>query len=59
MRNMGLNGRMCLDSEVGKKVQNKPVSLYPCHGQGGNQVRLQQSASDSQSCPPRHCPFNY
>lgn len=29
---------MCLDSPVGRSYNNKPVSVYPCHGQGGNQV---------------------
>ncbi|VDM48896.1 unnamed protein product [Toxocara canis] len=28
----------CLDSQVGEDVR-KPVTPYPCHGQGGNQVR--------------------
>lgn len=38
IRNQGLGGRMCLDSPVGRNVEKKTVSLYPCHGQGGNQV---------------------
>jgi len=37
MRNMGLGAQTCLDSPATKKQMNKPVGLYPCHGQGGNQ----------------------
>jgi polypeptide N-acetylgalactosaminyltransferase len=37
IRNMGLGGNICLDSPATKKQTNKPVGLYPCHGQGGNQ----------------------
>lgn len=29
---------MCADSPVGDEHHNKPVSPYPCHEQGGNQV---------------------
>ena len=35
---MGGDGRKCLDCMVSKHDKNKPVGLYPCHGQGGNQV---------------------
>lgn len=38
MRNLGYSGRTCLDSPASKKNMKKPVGLYPCHGQGGNQV---------------------
>ncbi|CAG7834739.1 unnamed protein product [Allacma fusca] len=37
IRNLGLGGNICLDSPATKKQTNKPVGLYPCHGQGGNQ----------------------
>lgn len=30
--------KICLDSPATKKQMNKPLSLYPCHRQGGNQV---------------------
>ena len=43
VRNAGENprgGDMCLDSPVGDEHNNKPVSPYPCHDQGGNQVLL-------------------
>lgn len=38
MRNLGFEGRTCLDSPARKKDLRKAVSLYPCHNQGGNQV---------------------
>uniref|UniRef100_A0A0N5AYK8 Polypeptide N-acetylgalactosaminyltransferase n=1 Tax=Syphacia muris TaxID=451379 RepID=A0A0N5AYK8_9BILA len=42
VRNGGLvengAGAQCLDSPVGEDLQ-KPITPYPCHGQGGNQVR--------------------
>lgn len=28
----------CVDAAVGEDADNKPVSPYPCHDQGGNQV---------------------
>ncbi|EDW10537.1 putative polypeptide N-acetylgalactosaminyltransferase 9 isoform X1 [Drosophila mojavensis] len=37
MRNLGYGGRTCLDSPSGKRYLKKPVGLYPCHRQGGNQ----------------------
>ena len=40
MRNLGYGNRSCLDAQGGKKGLRKPVSLYPCHRQGGNQVNM-------------------
>ncbi|XP_055952053.1 putative polypeptide N-acetylgalactosaminyltransferase 9 [Argiope bruennichi] len=38
VRNLGGDGRkMCLDSPARKNNLHKPIGLYPCHGQGGNQ----------------------
>ncbi|TDG49311.1 hypothetical protein AWZ03_004179 [Drosophila navojoa] len=37
IRNLGYGGRTCLDSPSGKRYLKKPVGLYPCHRQGGNQ----------------------
>ncbi|VDN04692.1 unnamed protein product [Thelazia callipaeda] len=34
----GFIAHHCLDSEVGEDVQ-KPVSAFPCHSSGGNQIR--------------------
>lgn len=28
----------CLDCAVSRREKKKPVSLYPCHSQGGNQA---------------------
>uniref|UniRef100_A0AC34RJB3 Polypeptide N-acetylgalactosaminyltransferase n=1 Tax=Panagrolaimus sp. JU765 TaxID=591449 RepID=A0AC34RJB3_9BILA len=40
VRNGGnLKPTRCLDCAVGRREKNKPVSLYPCHNQGGNQIR--------------------
>ena len=30
--------KTCLDSPTRKSDHHKPVGLYPCHRQGGNQV---------------------
>lgn len=38
MRNLAYGNRTCLDAQGGKKGLKKPVSLYGCHRQGGNQV---------------------
>lgn len=35
---MGYGNRTCLDAPGGKRNLKKPAGLYPCHGQGGNQV---------------------
>jgi polypeptide N-acetylgalactosaminyltransferase len=43
VRNLGIesaSGQMCLDSAAHKQDLHKPVTLYPCHGQGGNQYWL-------------------
>ncbi|CAI4231396.1 unnamed protein product [Auanema sp. JU1783] len=39
VRNQGAVGSnyRCLDCMVNRHEKNKPVGLYPCHGQGGNQ----------------------
>ncbi|XP_035891897.1 putative polypeptide N-acetylgalactosaminyltransferase 9 isoform X2 [Anopheles stephensi] len=37
VRNMGYGNRTCLDAPGGKRNLRKPVGLYPCHNQGGNQ----------------------
>ena len=36
IRNLGSTN--CVDSAVGDDAESKPVSPYPCHNQGGNQV---------------------
>lgn len=38
IRNIGFDGRFCLDSPARKKDLRKAVGMYPCHNQGGNQV---------------------
>lgn len=40
MRNLGFGARICLDSAARKNDMHKPVGLYPCHKQGGNQFWL-------------------
>ncbi|KFM64781.1 putative polypeptide N-acetylgalactosaminyltransferase 9, partial [Stegodyphus mimosarum] len=38
VRNLGGDGRsMCLDSPARRNNLHKPIGLYPCHKQGGNQ----------------------
>ncbi|XP_050301572.1 putative polypeptide N-acetylgalactosaminyltransferase 9 isoform X2 [Anthonomus grandis grandis] len=37
IRNLGYGNRTCLDSPAHQKDLHKPVGLYPCHRQGGNQ----------------------
>ncbi|XP_053597841.1 putative polypeptide N-acetylgalactosaminyltransferase 9 isoform X1 [Microplitis demolitor] len=37
IRNLGEGGSTCLDSPARKSDLHKPVGLYPCHRQGGNQ----------------------
>lgn len=37
---MAFDGRTCLDSPARKKDLRKAVGLYPCHNQGGNQVKI-------------------
>ncbi|ETN78278.1 polypeptide N-acetylgalactosaminyltransferase 5 family protein [Necator americanus] len=41
VRNLGSNADRCLDCAVGRHEKEKPVGLYGCHGQGGNQLRNQ------------------
>ena len=39
IRNFGGSGyKTCIDSAAKKGDMHKPVGLYPCHNQGGNQV---------------------
>lgn len=33
--------KTCIDSPAKRTELHKPVGLYPCHNQGGNQVRMQ------------------
>uniref|UniRef100_A0A336MDC4 CSON014959 protein n=1 Tax=Culicoides sonorensis TaxID=179676 RepID=A0A336MDC4_CULSO len=37
VRNFAFGNKTCLDSPGGKKNFRRAVSLYPCHGTGGNQ----------------------
>lgn len=37
VRNLGMGAATCLDSPARRDDLHKPVGLYPCHGQGGNQ----------------------
>ncbi|XP_076349208.1 putative polypeptide N-acetylgalactosaminyltransferase 9 [Tachypleus tridentatus] len=37
VRNIGEGSTTCLDSPARRDDLHKPVGLYPCHGQGGNQ----------------------
>lgn len=39
---MAYDGRTCLDSPARKKDLRKAVGLYPCHNQGGNQVKIKR-----------------
>ncbi|GAB6030360.1 Putative polypeptide N-acetylgalactosaminyltransferase 9 [Chamberlinius hualienensis] len=47
VRNGGEGGNMCLDSPARKQDLHKPVTMYPCHKQGGNQIL---SMNDSSYC---------
>lgn len=38
---MGSGSRYCLDSPARKADFHKPVGLYVCHRQGGNQVNIE------------------
>lgn len=42
VRNLGGDSpsKMCLDSPAKKNDYHKPIGLYPCHNQGGNQYWL-------------------
>ena len=35
--------KQCVDSPVKTEDMHKPVGLWPCHNQGGNQVRDKQT----------------
>ncbi|XP_043202411.1 putative polypeptide N-acetylgalactosaminyltransferase 9 isoform X1 [Amphibalanus amphitrite] len=37
VRNLALGGSTCLDSAARRQDLHKPVGLFPCHNQGGNQ----------------------
>ncbi|KAL2715575.1 putative polypeptide N-acetylgalactosaminyltransferase 9 isoform X1 [Vespula squamosa] len=39
VRNLGEGGNTCLDSPARKADLHKAAGLYPCHRQGGNQIR--------------------
>ncbi|GLH14171.1 Putative polypeptide N-acetylgalactosaminyltransferase 9 [Gryllus bimaculatus] len=49
VRNLGYGSRTCLDAPARKKDLHKPVGLFPCHRQGGNQTQLIQHGS-SKKC---------
>jgi hypothetical protein len=63
VRNLGLEGKTCLDSPARKADLHKPAGLYPCHNQGGNQVRsvyLQVAAVGSRAYFRHHsCYLSY
>lgn len=46
VRNKGMGGRTCLDSPARKADLHKPVGLYPCHRQGGNQYWMLSKAGE-------------
>ncbi|GIX85831.1 hypothetical protein CEXT_410171 [Caerostris extrusa] len=39
IRNLGDRGDTCLDSAAKRDDFHKPIGLWPCHSQGGNQQR--------------------
>jgi len=45
----------CLDSIVGSNAFNRPVNVWPCHGQGGNQVCKTVLVSNTFSLGIIHC----
>lgn len=51
---MAYDGRTCLDSPARKKDLRKAVGLYPCHNQGGNQVKIQEFFSSRKTCILHH-----
>ncbi|KAJ3645599.1 hypothetical protein Zmor_023241 [Zophobas morio] len=40
IRNLGYGGKTCMDSPARRSDLHKPVGLYPCHRQGGNQISV-------------------
>lgn len=46
VRNLGEGTPMCLDSPARKQDLHKPVALYPCHRQGGNQFWMLSKAGE-------------
>ena len=57
IRNLGAGGRTCLDSPARKKDLKKPVGLYPCHNQGGNQVCNKMKKKKLKRPPPAPLKF--
>nr|CAH0108430.1 unnamed protein product [Daphnia galeata] len=43
VRNLGFSPAYCLDGAARKANLHKPVGLWPCHGQSGNQIRNEWS----------------
>ncbi|KDR23871.1 Putative polypeptide N-acetylgalactosaminyltransferase 9 [Zootermopsis nevadensis] len=53
VRNLGLEGKTCLDSPARKADLHKAAGLYPCHNQGGNQIHNEWSGQCVDSaCKP-------
>ncbi|KAG5868926.1 hypothetical protein JTB14_008897 [Gonioctena quinquepunctata] len=46
IRNLGYGGKTCLDSPARKSDIHKPVGLYPCHRQGGNQFWMYSKSGE-------------
>ncbi|XP_021925068.1 putative polypeptide N-acetylgalactosaminyltransferase 9 isoform X1 [Zootermopsis nevadensis] len=46
VRNLGLEGKTCLDSPARKADLHKAAGLYPCHNQGGNQYWMMSKAGE-------------
>ncbi|KYB25760.1 putative polypeptide N-acetylgalactosaminyltransferase 9 isoform X1 [Tribolium castaneum] len=46
IRNLGIGGKTCLDSPARRSDLHKPVGLYPCHRQGGNQFWMYSKSGE-------------
>jgi polypeptide N-acetylgalactosaminyltransferase len=46
IRNLGYGGKTCLDSPARRSDLHKPVGLYPCHRQGGNQFWMYSKSGE-------------